>query len=137
MSYPPLITPHFNPDGNNRFRSKLQILVFVPSLIFILILFVVLIYPLITQDTISTTMEQSPLAYGIPIINNQTHKDSIPISPTFSKLYRLFGEDSLIEPTQMNTSVFFDQLSLDIKKVSDDFKTHTNLTVKPQVRFSI
>ena len=56
MSYPPLITAHFNPDGNNRFRSKLQILIFVPSLIFILILFVVLIYPLFTQDTISTSM---------------------------------------------------------------------------------
>ena len=23
MSYPPLHTPHFNPDGTNRFRSKL------------------------------------------------------------------------------------------------------------------
>ena len=54
------------------------------------------------------------MSYGIGIINNQTNKDRIPISPTYSYLYRFFGEDSLIEPPKFNTTTFFDKLSIKI-----------------------
>lgn len=43
----------------------------------------------------------------------------------------------MIEPTQINTTNFFDQLSLNLKKVSDDYKNQYNLTTTPYVFFSI
>ena len=46
ISYPPLKTSHFNDDGTNFYRSKIQILIFLPSVLAIVLLAVIFILPL-------------------------------------------------------------------------------------------
>ena len=49
MSFPPLKTSHFNPDGTNKFSSKLQICVFCPSVMIMIVLFLVAGVPLLSD----------------------------------------------------------------------------------------
>ena len=71
------------------------------------------------------------------IINNKTYGDEIPISSTYASLYNLFMTKSFIKPVQINTTEFFDQLSMQINMVSNDFSGKKDIDVIPHVFFSI
>ena len=51
-SFPPLRTSHFNENGDNKFRQKVQILLFAPSVIGLILVLFMYVTPLLVDDTI-------------------------------------------------------------------------------------
>ena len=69
-SFPPLRTPHFNEDGDNRFRSKIQICVFGPSVLLILLIAILNIYPIFKDEIMDTTIQSEKIDAGFGLISN-------------------------------------------------------------------
>ena len=68
--FPPFNTPHFNDDGNNQFRSKAMICVFGPSMCALILIAMVCIVPIFTDEILQTTISTDTLDYGFQMVNN-------------------------------------------------------------------
>jgi len=69
-SFPPLRTPHFNEDGDNRFRSKIQICVFGPSVILIFLIGVLNFYPFFVSSVVDTQILNQKIDVGFEMVSN-------------------------------------------------------------------
>ena len=56
-SFPPMITSHFNEDGTNLFRSKIQICIFLPSLLVMFVVILICILPNMYNVVVKTEVE--------------------------------------------------------------------------------
>ena len=72
MSFPPLRTNQFNPDGTELFRSRIQISVCLPSMLFILLIIIVLLIPLFFSLPVESVIVVDKLNYGFQMASNDT-----------------------------------------------------------------
>ena len=115
-SFPPLRTPHFNEDGDNRFRSKIQICIFGPSVLIIFLIIILNIYPFINKSVMDTTIQNLKIDYGFDLISNKTEIESIPINKYYSSIYRLFNKSpGLQESRLVDYSEFSEGMTLYLK----------------------
>jgi hypothetical protein len=107
-----LRTSHFNEDGTNVFRSKIQIFVFLPSVITITLLSIVYIFPLFIQSPFSSQVAQNEyLDYGFEMVSNDTHvQDDDLIYTAYQYLYKESG----ITKQKWHAKEFFKSIKLQL-----------------------
>lgn len=85
----------------------MQIFIFVPSVILLILIGSVLIYPCFSQEIVRTTFTDLDINYGIELIDNSTNLNSTPFSPMFSNIYSFFKKDRGISaPTHVLDKIF-------------------------------
>ena len=118
-SFPPLRTPHFNEDGDNRFRSKIQICIFGPSVLIIFLIIILNIYPFINKSVMDTTIQNLKIDVGFELISNQTESEIIPINKYYSSIYRLFNKSPGVQEKRLiDYTEFFDGMTLKLENTA-------------------
>ena len=71
-SFPPITTGQFNKDGTTEFTSRLQPLIFLPSICFIIFVTIVLLARVIYGEVLESSLQTVLLDYGFDMAYNNT-----------------------------------------------------------------
>jgi hypothetical protein len=114
ISFPPVPTNHFNEDGNDNFRSRVQIFFCCPSVFFFLVIIVVLIIPLLYDVPIQTTLSVERLNYEFQIPANLT-TNSIGLEALYLKFFAFFSVLNQNNPkNSFNSNDFFRNFNMSL-----------------------
>ena len=119
-SFPPYETPYFNEDGHNYYRSKTMICVFAPSVLAILLILLMCMFPLTNDEIMISNVYESKLDYGFEMIDNSTNQEYLPYSRWYAYLYHLVNSNHY-KTSLVHTATFFDNMQVFVF----DEKNHT------------
>ena len=119
LSYPPAKTSHFNPDGQNIFWSKLQILVSFPSLVVFVSLILIFIGPLFYPYDVRSEIEVESFfneTLGTQLPSNHSQIQWLEENrPWYFQIYSTFyGSDFGIRRQSFPNFKFFSNVNLTI-----------------------
>ena len=97
LSFPPIETSQFTEKGHDYFQSKIQIIIFLPSLFMIYLLLVFQVYPIINQKPIDSKLVINELCLrnevGNSIVLPRNNTNNEPVGEFYALINNLIGKE--------------------------------------------
>jgi len=90
-------------------------MIFAPSVLAFLVIFLVCIYPLMNSETMSTTATIQKIDFGFQMIDNSTNLAYSPYNSWYAYIYSKIIKDYGVQDRQIHSQEFFDNIHVTIK----------------------
>ena len=116
MSYPPLLTSQFNTDGTAFFKSRCQILLFLPSVCAYLFMCILFVLPLFSHDYIETSILNDNVDLGFELFSNEsTNPVNVFYSYFHDKLFSASGLKNINSQKSFETDDLFPYINIKVE----------------------
>ena len=106
LSYPAMRTNHYNINGSDKFRSKVQFVVCFPTVLAIICVVMIYGIPLLSNDIFTTEVSFTKVDFGLDGIRNSSNYDYYPVGGIYTKFLKFWGvklgvDVGLVKPKEL------------------------------------